>query len=76
MAGEETVIREVLVEQKHVGNMAWNLITIGNGQAKLDAAVAGATVDGVVDYDKVGDAVTDAELRSGVTSLWKYLVRA
>lgn len=74
--GEEQVIREVILEQKHVQSMALNLTTLSGGRTKWDAAVAGATTNGVTDWDAVSDATTDAEITAGIGALWKYLVRS
>lgn len=74
--GEETVIREVLIEQKHTQSMAWNLIALSGGRGKWDAAVAANTVNGVTDWDAVSDATPDSDLTAGIGLLWKYLVRS
>ena len=76
-AGEEQAIREILLEQKHVASMAWNLIALTPGaRPKWDNAVAGNTANGVTDWDAVSDAATDADITTGVGMLWKYLIRA
>jgi len=77
LPGEESLIRDIVMEQKYTGSMAWNLIALTGGRTKMDNAVAAATgPDGVVDYDKVSDAVTDSDIQTGVGLLWKYLVRS
>lgn len=75
--GEEQVIREVLLEQKHVTGMAWCLVALTPGaRAKWDNAVAGNTTGGVTDWDSVSDAATDSDITAGVDMLWKYLIRS
>jgi hypothetical protein len=74
--GEEQVIREIIIEQKHIGSMAWNLIALSGGRTKLDNAVAANTTNGVTDYDAVGDEVPDSDISTGVSMLWKYLIRS
>lgn len=76
LPGEEQVIREVILEQRHVLSMALNLTTLAGGRTKWDNAVAANTANGVTDWDAVSDATTDADITGGIGQLWKYLVRA
>ena len=75
LTGEEQAIRDVLVEQKGHSQLAWNIVALTPAQTAMAAAVPGATGPEGVNYDVVGDAITDAMVTSGVSNQWPFFVR-